>query len=222
MPDLWSWEHVETLIPLLAEGLQVTVWATLGGTALALVLGLILAGLRGQSRRWLSMPTAWFIEFVRSTPLYVQLLLVWTALLPAIGLNAPPLLVGILCLGIHYACYMSEIYRAGHEALPGGQHEAAKALGRTPWQTFRHIIVPQAIPRAVPALGNRMIAMFKETPLLSAITVMEMLRVARAYNSEHFRNIEPYTLVGIYFLVISLAAALLVRLIEHPLPVRHP
>ena len=109
----------------------------------------------------------------------------------------------MIALGLHYSCYTSEVYRAGINAVPSGQWYAAKALNLSRWQAYRHVILPQAIPPVVPALGNYLIAMFKDTPLLSAITVLEMLERAKIIGNETFRYLEPLTIVGLIFLVLS-------------------
>ncbi|MFW5844920.1 MAG: ectoine/hydroxyectoine ABC transporter permease subunit EhuD [Planctomycetota bacterium] len=217
----WSWERVWDALPVILDGLEITLIATAGATLLALVLGLIWAGLRTAPVQAIAWPAHALVEFIRSTPLVVQLLLFYNALLPVLGLDMPPLLVGILGLGVHYSCYMAEVYRSGIEAVPHGQREAATALGLTPGQTFLRIIVPQAIPRVVPALGNYVVAMFKETPLLMVITVADMMFMTRGYVSEHAASMEAYTLVGVLFLLLSLSASMLVRVTERSLPVRH-
>ena len=103
---------------------------------------------------------------------------------------------GVLALGIHYGAYCSEVYRAGFDNIHRGQWEASIALNLSAWTTFRDIIIPQAIPPIVPALGNYLVALFKETPLLSAIAVLELMQTAKIIGSETFRYTEPITLVG--------------------------
>ncbi|MFA5504498.1 MAG: ectoine/hydroxyectoine ABC transporter permease subunit EhuD, partial [Vulcanimicrobiota bacterium] len=166
----FAWE----ILPFLLQGLQVTVLATVLGFALALVLGLLIAVARRSSVRLLSYPTAFVVEFLRSTPLLVQLYFLFYVL-PNLGVSMSPLVTGVLGLGLHYAAYTSEVYRGGIDAVPRGQWEAAVALNLNSMQTFRFIILPQAIPPIIPALGNRLVSMFKDTPLLSAITVVELL-----------------------------------------------
>jgi polar amino acid transport system permease protein len=121
---------------------------------------------------------------------------------------------GVLALGIHYAAYCSEVYRAGFDNIHRGQWEACTALNLSSWTTFRDIIIPQAIPPIVPALGNYLVALFKETPLLSAIAVLELMQTAKIIGSETFRYTEPITLVGVFFLAMSLVSATLIRAAE--------
>jgi polar amino acid transport system permease protein len=191
----------------------VTIEATLLGITLAVVLGLALMLLR-RSRTPLVAPTTRFIvEFVRGTPLLVQLYFLFYVL-PDVGLLLPPLVAGVIGLGVHYSTYISEVFRAGVESVNRGQWEASKACNLTLPQTWRYVILPQAIPPMVPALANYLVAMFKETPLLSVITVVELMARARAAADTNFRYLEPMTLVGAFFLVISVVSILIIRWME--------
>ncbi len=216
---MFDWHYAWQILPELLRGLWVTLQATVAGMAIAIVLGLLLAIARRARSRWLAWPTAGLVEFVRSTPFLVQIYFLFYVL-PSAGIEFSPLTTGILALGLHYAAYCSEVYRAGIEGLPRGQWEAALALNLGRWHTWRDIIVPQAIPPVLPALGNYLVAMFKDTPLLSAITVLEVLQRAKILGSETFRYVEPLTLVGALFLVLSLASAALVRRLERHLQPR--
>ena len=117
-------------------------------------------------------------------------------------------------LGLHYSAYTAEVYRAGIDNVAKGQWEAAMALNLSRVDTFRRIILPQAIPPMLPALGNYLVAMFKETPMLSAITVTELLQTAKLIGADTFRYLEPFTLVGILFLALSLLSARFVEKLE--------
>lgn len=210
---IFDWSYAWDIAPRLAQGLAVTIQATVLGMALALTLGLVLALARRSRYRLLAWPTGAFIEFIRSTPLLVQIYFLFYVL-PDAGLRLSPLATGVLALGVHYAAYCSEVYRAGLESVPKGQWEAAAALNLDRWRTMRDIIIPQAIPPVVPALGNYLVAMFKDTPLLSAITVLEVLQAAKLTGAETFRYVEPLTLVGMLFLVLSLLSAAGIRWVE--------
>lgn len=210
---IFDWSYAWEIAPRLAEGLIVTVQATALGMAVALSLGLVLALARRSRYRLLAWPTGALVEFVRSTPLLVQIYFLFYVL-PEAGLRFSPLATGVLALGAHYAAYCSEVYRAGLESVPRGQWEAAAALNLGRWRTMKDIIIPQAIPPIVPALGNYLIAMFKDTPLLSAITVLEVLQVAKLTGAETFRYVEPLTIVGALFLVLSLVSAAGIRWVE--------
>jgi polar amino acid transport system permease protein len=160
--------------------------------------------------RW---PVAFFIEFVRSTPLLIQLFFLFFAL-PEWGVVLSPMAALTLGLGVHYACYCSEAYRAGINSVPQGQWEAATAMNLGPLTTWTRVIIPQAVPNILPALGNFLVAGFKDAPLGSTIQVTGVLFFARTIANRTFRVVEPFTLVGIGFLLVSIPAAFLIRRLE--------
>jgi len=215
----WDWEIARRSMGPILKGLWVTVLGTAGGMSLALALGLVFALLR-RSRVWVvSKLTGLVVEFVRSTPLLIQLFMVYF-LVPDIGWNGP-LLVGVFVLGMHYSTYTSEVYRSGIEGVARGQWEAGIALNMSRGLMWRRVVLPQAIPPIVPAMGNYVVAMFKDTPLLYAITVREMLGQANNFNSRVGSYVESYTIVGVVFLILSLGAAGLIRWCEKRFVVRH-
>jgi polar amino acid transport system permease protein len=130
------------------------------------------------------------------------------------GLTVSALAAGVLGIGLHYSAYISEVYRAGLDAVPREQWEAARALSLSRVRTYRSIVLPQAIPPMIPVLGNYAVSLLKDTPLLSAITVVDMLQRAKIQGSESFRYVEPVTLVGAAFLLVSLGATTLIRRAE--------
>ncbi|MEN5159754.1 ectoine/hydroxyectoine ABC transporter permease subunit EhuD [Achromobacter spanius] len=213
MTPIFDWSFALEILPTLGSALVITIQATVLGMLVAVTLGLVLAMLRRSRLRIVSLPTAFFIEFVRSTPLLVQMYFLFYVL-PLTGAQMSPLMTGIVALGLHYATYCAEVYRAGIEAVPRGQWEAATALNMSRWRTAVGVVLPQAIPPVVPALGNYLVAMFKDTPLLSAITVVELLQQSKMIGSATFRYTEPLTLVGLLFLALSLVAAWGVRGLE--------
>lgn len=210
----WDWEFTRNeVLPRLIQVLPITIQATFLGFGIAVVLGLVLAIGRLSKNVWISRPVTEVIEFVRGTPLLVQIFFLFF-ILPDYGIVLPAFLTGVLALGLHYSTYCSEVYRAGLENIPRGQWEAAIALNLGPLRTFKDIIVPQAIPPIVPALGNYLIAMFKDTPLLSFIAVVEIMQEAKIIGSEWYVFREPITIVGLFFLLMSLVAAIGVRRLE--------
>lgn len=213
MTPIFDWSFALEILPTLGSALVITIQATLLGMLVAITLGLILAMLRRSRLHIVSLPTAFVIEFIRSTPLLVQMYFLFYVL-PLTGVQMSPLATGIVALGVHYATYCAEVYRAGIEAVPRGQWEAATALNMSRWRTAVGVVLPQAIPPVVPALGNYLVAMFKDTPLLSAITVVELLQQSKMIGSATFRYTEPLTLVGVLFLALSLVAAWGVRGLE--------
>lgn len=209
----WDWAFVAKIMPTLLEGLKLTVLITILSAFVAAGLGLVLAIAKRSRNRWIAKPTAMLTEFIRGTPLLVQLYFIFFVL-PDVGIVLPPLVAGVIGMGLHYATYTAEVYRAGIENVPKGQWEAARATNLTARQTWVHVIIPQALPPMIPALANYLIAMFKETPLLSAITVLELMNQAKSVANSNYRYIEPMTLVGAFFLVMSLLSVVLLRWLE--------
>jgi len=209
----WDWSFVAEITPTLLQGVVVTIQATLLGSLVAAVVGLALAIARRSSNRGIRFTIGAAIEFIRGTPLLVQLYFLFYVL-PDLGVVLSPLMAGVIGIGLHYGTYASECYRAGIDNVPRGQWEAAKACNLTTAQTWRHIIIPQAIPPMIPALANYFVAMFKETPLLSAITVLELMNQARSVANFNYRYLEPMTLVGAFFLAISLVSVIGLRALE--------
>ncbi len=208
-----DWEFAWEILPQLLRAMVVTIEATLVGFALAAVIGLLLALARRSDSGWLSRSSGAVVEFVRSTPLLAQLFFLFYVL-PKYGIRLPAFMVGVIGLGLHYGTYTSEVYRAGIDAVPRGQWEAARALNFSQGRTWTNIVLPQAIPPMIPALGNYFIGMFKETPLLSAITVVEMFQRAKIISSLTFRPLEPYTWVGVLFFLLSYPSSILLRRLE--------
>jgi polar amino acid transport system permease protein len=163
--------------------------------------------------RW---PVGAVTEFVRNTPLLVQLFFLFYVL-PEWGLATSALTTGVIAIGLHYSTYTMQVYGAGIDAVPAGQWEAAKALSLPRRRTWTTVILPQAIRRVVPALGNYVIAMLKDTPLLMTITVLDMLGQARLFSQSTFRFTEPLTVIGVAFVLISYLASLLLRTLERRL-----
>jgi polar amino acid transport system permease protein len=208
---IWDTDFALSILPPILLAARITLAATFAGFTAAMIIGLALAC---RPRRG---PVAWlvisFIEGVRSTPLLVQVYFLYYVL-PNWGITLTAWETGVLALGLHYGCYLSEVYRAGFESVGRGQREAAIALNFNRRDAFRDIILPQALRPIIPALGNYLIGMFKETPILFVISVHEMLSEAKLIASETFRYTEPYTIVGAIFLAMSLAAASLISRLE--------
>lgn len=209
---IWDWAFTFEILPVLARAAIITIEATLLGFAIAALLGLVLAALR-IALPWSGWTISVLVELVRSTPLLIQIFFIFFVF-PKFGIVLDAFTAGVLAIGIHYAAYCSEVYRAGFDNIPRGQWEASTALNLSSWTTFRDIIIPQVIPPIVPALGNYLVALFKETPLLSAIAVLELMQQAKIIGSQTFRYTEPITLVGLFFLAMSLVSASLIRMLE--------
>lgn len=210
----WNWDHVWAVLPeMLWKFLTVTLVITIVSSLIAAVLGLIVALVRRTAPRPIAAVVTLVMNFIRMTPIVVQLLFGLYGLL-ALGIDIPPMIIGIVIFGIHYATYMAEVYRAGIDAVPPGQWEAATALSMSRGRTWSAVIVPQAVRATVPSLGNYVIAMFKETPFVSVIFVADMVKAAQLYGGDHFRYVEAITLAGILFLAASYPTSLLIGRLE--------
>ena len=203
----WDWNVAMSVMPRLAAGLVVTVQATFVGAFVAYVLGLFIAILKMSRLGLVRAVTYWTSEFIRRTPLLVQLYFLFYVL-PDIGIFLSPFMAGVIGLGLHFSTYTSEVFRAGIENVPKGQWDASRALNYSPVQAWQHVILPQAIPPMIPPLANYLIVMFKETPLLAAITVVELFNAANIYSNSHYKYLEPMTLVGAFFLLVSVPSAI--------------
>ncbi len=209
----WKWEFAWEILPRLLVATGNTLMAAGAGYAIALALGLVLALAQRTPSRTLTFVVRELVEFIRSTPLLLQIFFVFFVG-PQFGIRLSPWASGMIAIGLHYACYLSEVYRGGIESVQRGQWEAATALNLSTMQTYRRIVIPQAIPPALAGMGNYLVGIFKDTPMLSVIGVAELVHTANAIGSEHYRFLEPLTLVGLIFLAISLPAAGLIRLFE--------
>lgn len=209
----WKWDFVIDIMPRLLEATGNTLIAALLGYGIAVILGLIFAMGQRTKSRIITMIFRETVEFIRSTPLVLQIFFVFYVG-PQFGVMLSPWTAGMIAIGLHYGAYLSEVFRAGIESVPKGQWEACTALSLSRFRTYRKIIIPQAIPPAFAGMGNYLVGIFKDTPMLSVIGVAELMHTANSIGSESYRYLEPYTLVGVIFLAISLPTAWLIRIAE--------
>lgn len=209
----WKWAFTFEILPRLLWATVNTLIASGLGYAIAMVLGLIFALAQRTRYKPLTFTVREFVEFIRSTPLLIQIFFVYFVG-PQFGIRLLPWTAGMIAIGLHYASYLSEVYRAGLDGVPRGQWEACRALNLSTARTYFRIIIPQALPIALPGMGNYLVGIFKDTPMLSVIGVAELMHTANAIGSANYRYLEPYTMVGIIFLAISLPTAAGLRWIE--------
>ena len=217
---IWDNNFAISVLPVLLQGLWTTVHITVIGTLLAAGLGLVFAVLRRLAIPVLSPVVSFLVVFVRGTPLLVQAYVAFFVL-PAYGISFDALTTGIVVIGVNYSAYMAEVYRSGIQGVPTGQWEAATALSLPGGRTWGRIILPQAIRTVVPMLGNYLIQMFKDSAVLSAITVVELMATAQAIGSSSFRYLEPLTLAALLFLAVSYPASRLVNRLERRYAPQH-
>ncbi|MFE6687986.1 ectoine/hydroxyectoine ABC transporter permease subunit EhuD [Streptomyces sp. NPDC057743] len=212
----FDWSAVGRFLPMFWQGVLVTLEALVLGSLIAFALGLVWALAQRSSLRAVRWPVTAFTEFVRNTPLLVQLFFLFYVM-PEWGVTLSALATGVIGLGLHYSTYTAEVYRSGIDGVPAGQWEAAVALSLPRRRTWTAVILPQAVRRVAPALGNYVIAMLKDSPMLFAIGVLEMLGQARQFSSQTFQTVEPYTVVGVAFIALAYPASLLLRALERRL-----
>ncbi|MEU0374313.1 ectoine/hydroxyectoine ABC transporter permease subunit EhuD [Streptomyces sp. NPDC006283] len=212
----WDWSAIADFMPRFWDGVLITLQVLVLGSLISFTLGLVWAMAFRAPTRFVRWPVNLVTEFIRTTPLLVQLFFLYFVL-PEWGIQFSALTTGTIAIGLHYSTYTAQVYRAGIDAVPPGQWEAATALSLPAHRTWIAVILPQAVRRITPALGNYVIAMLKDTPLLAAIGVLEMLQQSRLESASTFQYTEPLTLIGIAFILIAYPASLLVRALERRL-----
>lgn len=200
-------------LPILLQGLELTVELTFIVIILALVLGLFVALGRLSHFKPLSLVIGAYVEIMRSTPLLLQLIYIYFVL-PDFGIRLNPFPAAVVGLTINYAAYLSEVYRSGIQAIPQGQLDAAAAVGMRPSLTMRRIILPQAIRIIIPPLGNYFVALFKDTSLASALTLQELLFSGQIIISRTYDYFTIYSMVFILYFVVGFPATRVVSRLE--------
>ncbi len=197
LPEL-DWKVIQLALPLLTEGLlntvRITVLAILLGTILGFLLGLISVS-RVKPLQWL---VAAYVDFVRGTPLLIQIFLVYFAL-PVLGINISEYWAGVVALSFNAAGFIAEVVRAGISSIDQGQTEAAKSIGMTYRQVLIYILLPQIYRPILPPLTNELITLVKGSALLSVISVYELTRAGQAVISQYFVPLEIYALLALYY-----------------------
>lgn len=210
---LWDWNFAVQILPAMLWATVNTLAAAGIGYAIALALGLVFFTLQRTRSKIFNRVTREVVEVIRSTPLILQIFFVYY-IGPEYGIVLSPWVAGMLAIGLHYAAYLSEVYRGGIDSVPRGQFEACTALNMSTIKMYRRIILPQALPLSLGGMGNYLIGIFKDTPMLSVIGVAELLQAANTIGGENYRYLEPFTLVGIIFLIISLISSAMIKNFE--------
>jgi polar amino acid transport system substrate-binding protein len=200
-------------LPLLLQGALVTLQISALAMAIAIGLGLFLAVLRVFGPSMVAWPVVAFIEVIRGTPLLIQLFIIFYGL-PSIGIRLSPLAAAVIGLGINYAAYEAENYRAGIQSIPRGQLDAALALGLTRVQTIRKIILPQAVRLVIPPVTNDFIALLKDSSLVSVITMVELTKMYNQLAATNYDYIGIGLLTAAIYFLLGLPIARLSRLLE--------
>jgi polar amino acid transport system permease protein len=224
-----------TIFGAVRQGVFVTLWVTFAAFGLATALGLLIAICRTSRYRILREIATFYVEIVRGIPMLVllfymafvgapQLVAFWNwalavpiehGLLPAFGVRDFSMTArAIAALTIGYSAFLAEIFRAGIEAVPKGQTEAAAALGLSRMKTFRLVVLPQATRTVLPPIGNDFVSMIKDSALVSALGVQDLTQLGKVYSSSTFLFFETYNVVAFLYLVMTISLSLLVRGLE--------
>ena len=208
-------QYVVTSIASLFQGWGIALLVTAIGFPLAIPVGLLFAFMKMSRRRYLRGIAICYINFLRGTPLFLQIYIAFFGL-PMIGLNLPNLPLGVGVLAINCSAYLAEIFRAGIESISKGQHEAATALGMNWFQTMGLIIIPQSIRRVIPTMTSEFVMLYKDTSLLSSVGVMELMMFSKNLTATT-GNITPYICAALYYLVVTIPLIHFVGKIEKKL-----
>ena len=208
-------QYVVTSIASLFQGWGIALLVTAIGFPLAIPVGLLFAFMKMSRRRYLRGIAICYINFLRGTPLFLQIYIAFFGL-PMIGLNLPNLPLGVAVLAINCSAYLAEIFRAGIESIGKGQHEAATALGMNWFQTMGLIIIPQSIRRVIPTMTSEFVMLYKDTSLLSSVGVMELMMFSKNLTATT-GNITPYICAALYYLVVTIPLIHFVGKIEKKL-----
>jgi polar amino acid transport system permease protein len=200
-------------LPILLQGVGLTILVTLGSLLLSTILGLVWALLRVSGLRAMSLLSAGLINVIRGIPIIVLLFYLYFVM-PDFGVTLTALQAAILGLGIAYSAYQAENFRAGIEAIDKGQIEAAQTIGMGWWLTMRRVVLPQAVKIVLPPYGNIMIMLLKDSSQASTITVAELALQGKLIASSTFKNTSVFTLVALMYLTMSIPLILLVRHFE--------
>ena len=199
---------------MLLTGAAVTVEVTACALFLGCIIGLLVGiGRLNPQRRFVYAACSVYLIFFRGTPLLVQLF-IWFFGLPQFGIMLPAFACGVVGLGMYSGAYVSEIVRGAIQSVDKGQNEAARSLGMSSGQAMRQIIIPQAVVRMIPPLGNEFIALIKNSALVSLLTIHDLMHEGQKIISVTYRSLEVYLVIALIYLVLTSATSSILRIIE--------
>jgi polar amino acid transport system permease protein len=201
------------LLLLLPSGIFYTLLVTLLGSISAIFVGLLVGLGKLSDNPFIRVPVSFYIEILRGIPLLVLLFYIYYALGEFI--HMPALAAAVAGFGFSYGAYMADVFRAGIEAVPKEQGEAARSLGMNEKQAMFQVILPQALRTIIPAIGNQTLGMLKDTSLISVLAISDILRVGNEYATKHFNYFETYTYVALTYLFLTLLLSRLMQKLEN-------
>lgn len=209
-----DFELIQRALPILLMGAGVTIEITAFSVAIGFFIGFFVGIARISQFKILQIMAAVYADCIRGTPLLVQIFLIYFALPMAIGQRVEPFIAAVAACGINSGAYVSEIFRAGIQAIDVGQMEAGRSLGLTWWQTMRFIILPQAFKNILPPLGNEFIAMLKDSSLVSVIGFEELTRRGQLIIAQTYGSFEIWMTVAVLYLIMTMAISRIVAFLE--------
>lgn len=210
------WDIIWNYRELFIRGIWITLSLTVVGYLGGIVLGLFLGIGKLSKKKWIYYPSKYYVDFFRGTPLLVQILLIHLAVIPAIfGHSLGYFVSGSIALILNSAAYNAEIIRAGIQSIEKGQTEAARSLGMPNKMAMRHIILPQALRRMIPPLGNELIALLKDSSLVTVIAANDLLYAGKVVAGAHFRFWEPYITVALLYLLLTYIFGKIITYVEN-------
>lgn len=212
----WNWQAVWDYRGLLLKGWLFTVGLSIAALTVSCVVGLVAALALGSRFRLVEAIGRVYVELIRGTPLLVQLLVGFYVVATAAKLENR-YVVGVLVLSLFSGAYLAEIFRAGIDAIPRAQRDSARAIGLTPWQAMRLVILPQAARLVVPPVAGQLVSLVKDSSLLSVIAINEFTQSAQEVNAATYSSLESYLPLAAGYLVLTLPLSWLSRWLERRL-----
>jgi polar amino acid transport system permease protein len=206
-------EFIAEYAPIFLAGVPLTIFVSVVSIFFAVFFALIGALGRVSTIAPVYATATLYVSIVRGTPLIVQIFFIYSAL-PQFGIVLPAIVAGVFALSFNYGAYMTEIFRAGIQAIPRSQVEAAAALGMSDWQRMRRIVLPQAIRIVIPAIGNEFIAMIKDSALVSFVSLHELFWLTRTVGSAKFRSFETLLFAAIVYWLLTIVFSLFQERLE--------
>ncbi|MBB5172477.1 amino acid ABC transporter permease [Texcoconibacillus texcoconensis] len=217
--ELTTSPHWGGVLPYLIEGIQITLYITFIGVFFGLILGIVTGLARLSKSKIIYGLATCYIEVIRGTPILVQVLFIYFALADFFGITFDHLTAGIIAIAINAGAYVAEIVRGGVASIDKGQMEAGRSIGLSSFQTMRYIIWPQALKRMIPPLGNQFIISLKDTSLFAVISTGEAVFMGRQYVATTGVYFEPYFMMGLVYLSITIPCMIILRAYERKLDV---
>jgi len=213
----FDFKIIQEYLPFFFKGTLLTISLSLAGIALGTIIGLFIGLGKMQTNKWLALPFVWYINFFRGTPLFVQLLLIHFGVVPLFIDKTNAIAATIIALSLNSAAYIAEIFRAGIQSIDKGQMEASRSLGMTHVQAMRYVIIPQAVKRMIPPLGNEFIVLIKESSIAAIIAAPEIMYWSRAMQGQYYKVWEPFLSAAIIYLVLTLTLNFVLNRVERRL-----